>query len=589
MTHNPKGRLNKNTSKVTEKVEYKGDYRIIGTVRTSTPILGYVVLELKTLQMRLFTVVQTHELMKRFKFENAVIDEVGEIYNTECSMERLPVFTPSRRIQRNANLIILGRIVDKDAELLGFRVLDAFSSNTAKVVDMSEKKLIDFIASSGLSVANAKLMQKKDTTYISAIKGNFKLIKQVVAESTNLEAVNSKLTKSVPSPDSLRKKNHEIFLTKSQVLFVKELLTYGYIKLLNSSNRKKMAKVVFKEYIAVEYPELKKYASERPEHILTVALLLGLVKEPFVYKGRSVSIPKSTSDKTLRSIKSFGITHNSLTKQLVPISEDLLNFVKENDTQGDVYKYLVTRNTAFHNSKDNIKGKKSSVQLGIKHVQIANLVDNLSVKAPNRGSRSETPGYNTLSIRFDDLEGLAHMGYTIDDNIVGQQFESIVYGKIELRNALQGVECSDADKEFIIENIKAYGDLEILRKLSALHKQPPSEELHVVCNSLIFILAMHNPTIAHFATRYYSDLVFDIDTVAKENFFLTYEDRLYYESGLRFCKGVKLRRGQSWNGLDIVPRATRSALNLHIVSNFSIPLFLRTPKIKGNVLRYSTS
>lgn len=166
--------LNGNNKK-TEKIHYLGDLRIVGQVvpnLSSNEILGYVIMVEKTKEFKMYTVEQTKALLSKFKFVNAELKD-NKIINTECSMSKLLKFNTNMMVIGNKGITVLGVIKDSNDNKLGFRVMDS----NAVVVDLTEDDLLK-LYSNGAEIINAKVVEHKTKTTISAIKQEFTKIEQ---------------------------------------------------------------------------------------------------------------------------------------------------------------------------------------------------------------------------------------------------------------------------------------------------------------------------------------------------------------------------------------------------------------------------
>ncbi len=184
-----------NKSKVVEKVDYRGDLRIIGKIVYSLQdkdTIGYVVMVEKNRVLKSYTVEQTIILLKKFQFVNAKLED-GKIVNIECSSDRLVKFDTNLRVLDKNKITILGEISDKDDEKsVGYRIFDS----NCKVVDVSEKELLDLL-NIGYELVNGKTVNRNNKNYISGIKTDFTKIEKSKADnlkklSKNMEIRNQR-------------------------------------------------------------------------------------------------------------------------------------------------------------------------------------------------------------------------------------------------------------------------------------------------------------------------------------------------------------------------------------------------------------
>lgn len=159
--------------KFTETVHYKGELRIIGQVVNSLndkePI-GYVIMTEKNQQIKMYTVPQTQILLQKFKFVNAELQN-GKIVNTECAMDKLMKFDTHMNVIGNKGIYILAEITT-DGKNDGYRAMDY----NGRIVDVSENDLLKL--SSNVPIINAKVVNKENKQYVSAIKSEFTKIER---------------------------------------------------------------------------------------------------------------------------------------------------------------------------------------------------------------------------------------------------------------------------------------------------------------------------------------------------------------------------------------------------------------------------
>lgn len=557
--------IGKGTKKVIEKVEYKGEYRIVGTVWNGKDNVGFAVVDIKTYAMRLFTTVQTRELLTRFKFENAELI-ANEVKNTECSMDRLIKFDTQNNVIGNAGITILGKLFDDKEKVLGFRVMDA----NGKVIDISENDIVQLVKRNRFGLINAKSVPTQTGLFISAIKGNFKRIEKLAVEvEKEIEANTKKNAEWV-------KGQHKIYLEKALWKFFRELLVYGGVKPIKNNSRKKMAQIVSKEFILVHYPQLKQAKDSKAEDIITAALL-GYLCEHGVYttsRGSSTVRLKANYRNNIvdrihgRDVAKFNV-----------IDKTLMNVLKEIDNTGDAFKFALYRNHILEGKiykvDDTVFIKNDSILLTLLSFRNTRYHRNQKIEKLGRSKN----GFHTGDIDFKDTSGLAELGYTTDPNQIGVDFDSIVYGKKPLRWYLLGLErLNQYDETLLADNINSFGDIELLRNISKSLKG--NEKGRIWAEELLFVLAMHNPTVANIANRIngnFSDL--DIDAISKENYFLSAEDIIFYESGGKFNRLTKLERGESWGylGLSKIPQATYEAISINLGPKLGQSLFQSKP------------
>jgi hypothetical protein len=564
--------IGKGNRKVIEKVEYKGEYRIVGTVWSGKNKVGYAIIDIKTFALKLFTAVQTVELLKRYKFENAELTGI-EIKNTECSMDRLLKFDTNQNVIGNLGITILGKVYgDKDI-VLGFRAMDS----SGKVVDISEKDIITISKRTPNGLLNAKQVPNPSgEPFVSAIKGNFKRIDKVSVEET-VEIKNLSQERAV-----FMKEQHSIYLKRNLYKLFHELIHYGGIKPFKSKDKKLAIKRISKEFILPMYPTLRDAKDSPAEDIVTAALVLYVANNEDSVKqlGKDIKLipPNNVNNIVFRH---YGMDKNKYNI----IDANILKIVADLDKTGDAITYFKHRN-------DILEGKMYKVEedaYNIKHPTLLRLVLSLRNTRYHANQKKlvtgrNKDGFNPININYKDTDGIHELGYTVDRMQVASEFDSIIYGKKPLRWIFKGLNLSPQEEEFLLNNINCFGDVEILREIQKQRQSHHTDGQWL--KGLLFLLAMHNPEVAKFANRsVILDSSFDLDSISKENFYLTEEDVLFYESGTKFNQNVYLPKGSSWSlfNLNEMPQATYEAISIHLANGSEVPF----PRKAFENVRYS--
>lgn len=232
-----------NKLKTREKVEYRGDYRIVGLLEVNSKHAGYVVADTKTYQIKLFTITQTTELLKQAKFENAELTANG-ITNTECAMDRLMRFNQQGKVIANKGVTILGRIVDDKEGTIGFRVLN----QDGHVVNLRADDLVKAVKHSNLYVVNGKAVATDDSTFISAIRGSFKRIE---IEEIPQDVRENLATHPTKSPEQVAQE-HRNFLMKILSRTATRLFNTGQVKVKDLPE--KLNRIFLREVVKDKFP-----------------------------------------------------------------------------------------------------------------------------------------------------------------------------------------------------------------------------------------------------------------------------------------------------------------------------------------------
>ncbi len=181
-TFNNKAFENVETNVPAEKVNYKGEFRIIGEV-VDPMVVGYVLMRETDFMLKMFSTQQVISLLQRgYTFVNAKLGKDGTIVNTELTsktMNRLPKFDRNLRVVSGQGITIIGEIYSK-SKLVGYRILD---TNNQKQ-DILESELI--VLATRVPLINAKVVKKNDKPFVASLKGEFTVIEKAdVAKMKN--------------------------------------------------------------------------------------------------------------------------------------------------------------------------------------------------------------------------------------------------------------------------------------------------------------------------------------------------------------------------------------------------------------------
>ena len=589
-----------NKPKTREKVEYRGDYRIVGLLEVNGKHAGYVLADTKTYQIKLFTITQTTELLKQAKFENAELTANG-IVNTECSMDRLMRFNQQGAVIANKGVTILGRIVDDKEGTIGFRVLN----QEGHVVNLRAEDLVKAVKHSNLYVVNGKSVATGDSTFISAIRGSFKRIE---IEEIPREARENLASHPTKSSEQVAQE-HRNFVMKILSRTATKFFNTGQVKVKDLPE--KLNRIFLKEVVKDKFPLFHDKELDFAE-VKAVSVLLLL--------GQGVGIPRWNSRKQFNGVlqpkEKLTISGTNFTYDLQnkakehvivpnkdyvftprtyrkPFSDKIISLADNYDKTGDVVALLSAYNNHLDNKYISNNGYIDNMALEeIKNPLLRGFAASLfNEYAKYKGNQKEREklSYNTASLDYSTVEGVEELGLTLDASRHGQVVPSVLYsdkkgkqsrnellihGGAKLRYVYRHMDFKDDVLQKFSNNVSCYGDLKILEDISILchyHQEAhvPLQEFHTEFSFYLFVLAMHNPEFAKLIENYMGIYApFNIDEVAKENFFLKEEDKIYYQSGLRFNRGVEIYQGSSFAYLDLndIPKATLEAFNVHMAS-----------------------
>lgn len=167
-----------------DNVNYLGDLRIIGQIIENHRIIGYVIMQERTKQFKPYTVQQTEQLLRKFKFVNAEYNErcnpsEPAVRGTENSINRILRFNSKMQPIDNLSIMVLAE-VHINGKFEKYQVLDP----TGKIIEVTQEVLIKAMKN-GTDVVNAKLINKNGKEYLSANRAAFTIINRTIAEDKN--------------------------------------------------------------------------------------------------------------------------------------------------------------------------------------------------------------------------------------------------------------------------------------------------------------------------------------------------------------------------------------------------------------------
>lgn len=530
--------LSKGNNTKVEKVENRGTFRIVGQVfkdASSKTAIGYGVIDVKNVELRLFTTKQTIELLRRYKFENAVLDSDDKVINTECSMDRLIKFDTQKNVIGNAGITILGQVILNGADY-GYRVLNP----QGKVVDISEETLLCVSKNGeGTPILNAKVIKEGvSKPYVSAIRGDFKRIE--ISEFEKLQSeYNSKEIKEA----------HKKYLEKQKYAFARKLINTGYVGVTSAKESKKGAKRLLTEYFIPKYPFLALDKSLTVTEILTLAYLFEVAEGTYskFNAGKFAKFKKAVNRNGYTIVPRFGL--------------DVLNVASSNGFE-DVAEALRVVNDLTDGTIRVYEGGRVVLDKN------QNLVEYVSMFVNKRVSKRENlqhEEYNPATFDYESVQGIEVLGYTVNKARVKQEVKSPMYTKpIKLRWALEGIDRLPCDTDFILDNITCFGDLELMRKVIKHHGQflhpryIDPEICKLKAEAYLFILACNNLVLAEYVNKMCDNFSkLPLTEINKEKFPLDENDKLFYLSGGKFNRSINLKTTESWSN----PSDSKGALS----------------------------
>lgn len=322
-----------------EKPEYKGQYRILGTINNrigkADKVVGYVVINELNLDAKTLSIEQTRVLMRQKKFSNAKILN-DKIVNTECSMDKLYkyVLLENGQVICNDNrYTIMGQLMN-NSNKVGYKLINC--NRRVVYVNLSEIKKV-LSSRYGLdSFCNASVKNSNGSYIVSAIKEPFTVINIIEKEKEKVERV-----KIGTDEKKLYRLNNHLYQVINKYLHSISINTlrieaYGIVgnmAMLNKDNQSLICSV----------PRGRKKASNSNEAVKWAIEDLSLIQENILssskqLKNKVQTLKKGSSQVTNAQINeviiyAYGLLVAELTKNINNIDKWLLKhkFVENNN------------------------------------------------------------------------------------------------------------------------------------------------------------------------------------------------------------------------------------------------------------------
>lgn len=557
---------NKNDKQVVKEVtEYRGDLRVLGKVMKGTSHVGFVLLEVATGQVRPFTTQKVLSLAKTTRFENARHNGVALEF-TEHADSRFPEFSTQMVLQSGSAVMVLAAL-ETQGVVLGYRVIDT----EFKVRNLKENDLIK-LAKSGVSLVNAKVVERGGTEFISAIRSEFKRISQEKVSSADEKHVKTVLHQ-----------RHENFRGKALIHFVTEVLRSGSVKEPQSRLTRKMFSVFLREVVFAEKPDWKLLVpdleSKTYRHValgLVTAYIIDMIesKRPYTanYQLQKYDLqalinehPHFARFSYKRNIYLFRRQKrgHSVERKFEPIATVVLETLAKDESMKASLAYCVDLNKMLtkktRRAKSNYPYTHARVELLSKALYAAAPLFSFRVEDEEDYPRRYKVDYTVGDIDFMDVEGVKQMGYTLDPAEVGTHFQSPVYGNIKLRDAFAFIpNLSEGKRDALIHLINCFGDIQLLRDLFNLDKTAYKGGVWDTWDQSVFVvLCLYNSRLAQFVVDNWGDTFGGIEPITgrlqeikdmNPNIFEEHpEENIYYLSGCRFnTVDYKTRTNSAW-------------------------------------------
>lgn len=548
-----------NNVKFKETVVYKGELRIIGTIRkefkTSSSILGYVAMIEKTKAQKAYTEEQIKSLLRSgiVKFVNARLNN-GKVEITECSINSLPIFDKTLKLN-SSTLIILGKIylVGKsmnDKTFFKYRVLLVGKGDA----DLSEQELIKLVEDNNLTISNAKIVTRNNKRFISAIKDEFTTIlfqkeetetkEHTVKEKIEIKNKNTRLWRELKYREHVTKWFEQILLKSCKARKVK----YISISCAQTQAEKSTNTLNLKRVIKVFTTEiLPNYVKTEEDKQLLKEILHTFKISPALYSSRAKDKNNNT-DETLLA--------------LVALSQFLLNDEKN-------FSVLISSNKkdcndAIHNE---LKQKKLVTKRYTEFIQLRR-------KKAGKRDRIDLKKYKTYSdftseiLKFDNEYSCNQIGFTLSENSKGKEIVTEFGNRFKLKYVGDLVKSYDK----YMEMSTCLGDVLILAQIEKTLKLEitawSKEEAIARVEMMLAILSIYRPDIVKIYLENNIEKLKeygweDIETIPlnnmdldkKTDYKLPDDVKIYYTSGFNvFLSDIQFRGAYRCDSFDKLDR-----------------------------------
>lgn len=367
-----------------EKPEYKGQYRILGTINNrigkADKVVGYVVINELNLDAKTLSIEQTRALMRQKKFSNAKILN-DKIVNTECSMDKLYKYMllESGQVICNDNrYTIIGQLMN-NSNKVGYKLINC--NRRVVYVNLSEIKKV-LSSRDGLdSFCNASVKNSNGSYIVSAIKEPFTVINIIEKEKEKVERV-----KIDTDEKKLYRLNNHLYQVVNKYLHNISLNTLKtrYYKLdcnmamLNKQNQSLICSV----------PRGRKKASNNNEAVKWAIEDLSLIQENILSSSKQLKNKIQTLKKD-----SSQVTNAQINEVIIYTYSLLIAELHKNINSLD--KWLLKHKLVESNNKDKLEKREHQLKVNI--IVASNTISNMFTALKK---------YKELDISKNDLLGI---------------------------------------------------------------------------------------------------------------------------------------------------------------------------------------
>lgn len=525
------------TSKKSYKdtINYLGELRIIGQIVENHKIIGYVIMQERTKKFKPYTVQQTEQLLKKFKFVNAEYNENCRLDEqavkcTENNINRILRFNNKMQPIDNLSIMILAEI-HINGKFEKYQVLDP----TGRIIEVSQEVLIK-AKKNGTDIVNAKLINKNGKEYLSANRSAFTIINRTIAEDKKISnqevhEINTDLTDA----DKWRRNKHTDKLVNS--------ILYNYfihiLKGNKSSAELSREFIRSKDTYKVKYGyTLNKIDTKKEVQIICKEIIPNLIK----------------TEKQKEEFKRFWDNHSHYVRDLKGLPDDFINWefwfglaqvvMLKPSNKEKLLNNKILKAILLKNAQDNLIYNDDIDEFIANGYMLTEVKECLMQirrdLQPRYGYKlkkeKSKPEFNTYS--FENAEDAAQLGFAISEKMDGYKYTTKDDRKLTLKYI--GKYIPDFDKLKPLAN--CLGDLLLIanteRYWSYDNYYNNDGEFDIKPEICLAILALYNPKMckAYIDSRKYTyeplaDMLpgFDFDNLV--DYRLSNNLQIYYESG----------------------------------------------------------
>lgn len=553
-----------------------GKFRVVGLIKSSnTNVAGYFlipaaygnVLENTKIKPRPINLSEFRKLLTIDKVVNFGL-EGDKVVCTENSEARFIEYDIRGLAVTKKKSVILLHEVDIDGTL-HYRIYDSDNNLATVTEEVLVKRLVE---NPRLSLVNGKVVNRPGSKpIISMIKGSLLRVHASAPDSVTVSSDGSlpsqvnKVLKGANKPEYVGEaspRNKLIHIQNTKIKYLEGLANSGGVLPINPRNAEaaRKAKYFYAEFVVEHYPTLARVKSAGVHEIFLAASLLELFKKGEINSPNKWGTRLTEHDLTeladsrrkLINSKDYNTGEYTPLPTMSLASPEFLKVLLE--INEDVANFFIRRNALISGQTVSNDPEVESEFLNT----VLKRMYNADPKTRRDEKRNKKP-YNTAELDYKGEKGLNTFGFTASRKRVGETVYAPLYVKPRKLKHISEVAPNlfKGDNKYWLSSLSSYGDFILLNKLL-----DDSEDEKLNKRLLTALIYLNNRGL--YRALLDSEVIEAVSPEGLKTFKEkpTVADRIYYLSGGKFGKEIKLVPGSSWCELDLhdVPYVTSQAI-----------------------------